>query len=479
MEDIGEQRKAYATNIKKVFGVYFLSVATREISFGALFDAYLLQLGGDHGNILVGTVESVRGLLQMVLSYPLGMLADKMPRVRLCKYNIPFFSLGFVLLMSGIWMDNRYLIFIGMAIWAPCMQCWFSSSSAIVADSCTPETRTATIATMSNVQLIGGAAGPLVQVICLFGLGQDHWDFQLLHLVLGLGCIIWPFVVMGTFTFTELEPLEKTGAKGRSRFLTTDLERPLLNVPIRWWLAIALQVSTTVTAIGAGMTVKFFPLFFKQEYNFGPRDLCLLSFAYPLAMAAMQRVSLAASVKMGRLEASLLFHALGTLTLFALCAAKPLYLALPLYFLRGALMNAKGPIITAITMDLVTSNMRGRWSSIQSIAGFSWSGSAFIGGWVAQAHGYRASFGLTAVVYTIAGLMMIPIMLIFPNDREQSALHKKVTPQGTPRAYITPQSNNPMGTLADAGVPLLEEAIDIEVDVLTGKQTEDTIVDAK
>jgi len=473
MEDISAQRQSYESNVNKVLGVYFLSVATREISFGALFDAYLMNLGGSHGNVLVGTVESVRGLLQMVLSYPLGMLADRMPRVRLCFYNIPFFTLGFVLLMSGIWLDARWLIYTGMAVWAPCMQCWFSSSSAIVADSCTPETRTATIARMSNVQLIAGASGPLLQCIVLFGMGTDHWEMPLLHMVLGLGCLIWPFVIMGTFSFKELPPMEKTAAKGRSRFQTADLDRVVMNVKVRWWLAIALQVSTTVTSIGAGMTVKFFPLFFRVEYGFSPRDLCLLSFTYPLAMAAMQKVSLAASVKMGRMEASILFHFLGTATLFALCVAKPLYLALPLYFLRGALMNAKQPIITAITMDLVTSDMRGRWSSIQSIAGFSWSGSAFIGGWVAQSSGYRASFAVTAVVYTVAGLMFVPLLFMFPNDRESQVLHTKVTPQPTPRNFPTPMSNNNYGTLADAGIPLLDEAIECEVETMEGKGSKD------
>merc|ERR1719464_1718175 len=122
-------------------------------------------------------------------------------------------------------------------------------------------------------------------------------------MVLGLGCFIWPLVILGTFSFAELPPLEQTSAKGRSRFETSDLDKPLLNMKVRWWLAIALQVSTTVTAIGAGMTVKFFPLFFKVEYGFTPRDLCLLTFVFPLGLAVMQRVCLRASQKMGRLQA--------------------------------------------------------------------------------------------------------------------------------------------------------------------------------
>jgi len=300
-------------------------------------------------------------------------------------------------------------------------------------------------------------------------LGIDKWEMPLLHKVLAIGCLTWPCAVLGTFFFDELPPLEKTAAKGRSRFETADLEAPLLNVKKRWLLAIGMQVSTTITSIGAGMTVKFFPLFFRFEYGFTPRDLCLLTCAYPLCLAAMQRVCLRASVKMGRMQAGILFHFLGTATLFGLCVAKPLYLALPLYFLRGALMNAKQPIQQAITMDLVTSDMYGRWSSIQSIAGFSWSGSAFIGGWVAQSAGYRASFAVTAVVYTVAGLLLFPLMWIFPNER---ALNQKVTPAPTPGVFPTPHSTT--GVLQDAGIPLLDEAIEEEVEILKGKERRPT-----
>merc|ERR1711920_266814 len=158
------------------------------------------------------------------------------------------------------------------------------------------------------------------------------------------------------------------------------------------------------------------------------------------------------------------------MTLFGICFAKPLYLALPLYLLRGALMNAKQPINTAVTMDLITSDMRGRWSSIQSIAGFSWSGSAFIGGWVAQSAGYRASFAVTAVVYTVAGIMLLPFMAILPNERENKVLHQKVTPQPTPRSFPSPVS--PCGVLADSGVPLIEEALECEVEAIRSMKQE-------
>jgi len=459
------QRKKFEGNVRKIFGIYFAALSTREISFGALFDSYLMNLGGDKGNVLVGSVESIRGLLQMILAYPLGAASDKMSRVKLLKYDIIFFTLAFCLLQYGIQFDNVTFIYVGMAVWAPCMQCFFTSMSAIVADSCPPETRTATIANMSNVALFGGSVGPLLQIIFLYIMGQSNWEMPLLHKVMGMGCCVWPFVILGTMMLQDLTPLEKTAGKGRGRFRTDDLDSRIAGIKVRWWLAIVFQTSTTITAIGAGMTVKFFPLFFRFEYGFQPIHLCLLSFTYPLAMAAMQRVCLQVSVCFGRLQAMIIFHFLGTACLYALAAAQPIHVVLPLYYLRGALMNAKTPISSAVTMDLVTTDMRGRWAAMQSIAGFSWSGSAFIGGWVAQAHGYRASFAVTATVYAFAGLLIVPLLFIYPNETEGHALQTKVTPKPTPREIVTPSVQT--GVLADAGVDFLEEAIE---DVVEGTE---------
>lgn len=313
---------------------------------------------------------------------------------------------------------------------------------------------------MSNVQLFGSAVGPFIQMLAIVVLNQDHWEMQTLHYTMAIGCLLWPIVIIGTCLFEELPPMEKTGAKGRARFGTEDLDRVIggagSRLTVRWVLAISLQVATTVTAVGAGMTVKFFPLFFKVDYGFTPKHLCILTFIYPLAMAGMQRACLKVSQLLGRLNAIVLFHFLGTGCLFLMCYLEAIWLLVPLYVLRGALMNAKQPINTAVTMDLITTEMRGRWSSIQSIAGFSWSGSAFIGGMIAQAHGYRFSFFVTALVYTFSGFLYLPLYFIYPKEREHEILQQKCSP--SPANFTSPTTAKG-AALQEAQVPLLEDEV--------------------
>jgi len=86
----------------------------------------------------------------------------------------------------------------------------------------------------------------------------------------------------------ELPPLEKTAAKGRGKYMSADLDRPVFGgrIPTRWYLAIALQISSTITAMGAGMTVKFFPLFFKARRS--PDRVHTSLLARPVAAASLR-----------------------------------------------------------------------------------------------------------------------------------------------------------------------------------------------
>lgn len=291
----------------------------------------------------------------------------------------------------------------------------------MVADSVTPETRTKTVSDQTSVRLLANSLGPLLQVALLLCLREDHWETWLLRRVICVGCILWPLVVAWTYKIKELPPLEKTQGQQNSRasvFSQEDLDRRVCGVKVRWWLAITLEVVTLITSVGAGMTVKYFPLFFRVDYGLTPVQLCLLTFTYPVAIAGMVQVCQRVGKRMGRLNAVILFHISATCCLWMFCYSRSLPLVVALYLLRGALMNARGPIVRAIIMDLVSSDLRGRWSSIQSVSQFSWSGSAFIGGYIADASGdYRTTFVVTACIYTVSGLCVLPLLWIYPDEK--------------------------------------------------------------
>eukprot|EP00959_Pyramimonas_sp_CCMP1952_P447038 9359856-Pyramimonas_sp.AAC.2 len=55
-------------------------------------------------------------------------------------------------------------------------------------------------------------------------------------------------------------------------------------------------------------------------------------------------------------------------------------------------------------MDVLPKGQRARWKSLDSVSQFGWCGSAFLGGWWSDRHGYMHTFLLTAASWVHAYL---------------------------------------------------------------------------
>merc|ERR1712232_1100886 len=115
------------------------------------------------------------------------------------------------------------------------------------------------------------------------------------------------------------------------------------------------------------------------------------------------------SKQCGRNWTSILFHYTGTGMLFAISYKMPVIPCLVLVLTRNGIMNGNTPLQTAIVMECVSKEHRGKWSSISSLKGMMWSGSAFLGGWMSDSHDYRFAFFVTACVHVVAGSFMLPL----------------------------------------------------------------------
>ena len=68
-------------------------------------------------------------------------------------------------------------------------------------------------------------------------------------------------------------------------------------------------------------------------------------------------------------------------------------------------------------MDCVHPSHRGRWSALNSLSRFTWSGSAFIGGIITDNHSYRYTFVVTAGIYIFSNCLYTPLVYIVPKQR--------------------------------------------------------------
>ncbi|CAJ1354629.1 unnamed protein product [Effrenium voratum] len=428
-----DHAEAHRKNILYAYIALFFAVCVTGVTTGSLFDALLLNIGGKDGNKLVGAVESFQGLVQLGVAFPMGFVADKVRRVRLLKMVVPVWTFGLAVVLLGLAMEHVPLMFVGTGLFAACSQTWINAAQVLVSESAfAGEQRTTALSRLASTRLAALATGPALQACVLLLSGENHWGNALLQKVTICGALLWPGLFV-TFRMKDVPALEKTSSgASQSGFDQDKMVEKLCKVQRRWWMAGIFELLSLCTLTGAGMTIKFFPLFFRVDYHFTPLELCILDFAYPLCISVMMELCQRLSKRMGRLSAIAFFHFFGALFLWALSYSHPLSLVLPLFLLRGALMNARGPIVRAVVMDLVPSDMRGRWNSIQSMQAFSWSGSAALGGYLVDLAGdYRFTFVVTAGIYSFAFLGYIPIALLWPK-RQRSEAARSPSVQNAP-----------------------------------------------
>lgn len=100
-------------------------------------------------------------------------------------------------------------------------------------------------------------------------------------------------------------------------------------------------ISDITMAIGAGATVAFFPLYFKNEQGLSPFALAGVYAGSPVTIAILSMLALPLNKLMGRAGSSVFFDALGTAALFAMSfTGLPVWAAIAVYLLRTAAMNA-------------------------------------------------------------------------------------------------------------------------------------------
>ncbi|PFH33889.1 transporter, major facilitator family protein [Besnoitia besnoiti] len=418
----------------------------------AIFDAYLhLRFGG---NRAIGTLASFSGLVTIVVAPFAGIVADRF-KARRSSFLRCAALFGFACIYVNWWAvsdDNFSLFVLSTFMWKGWYEFVTVCTESLFND-CIPAGRRSELYVVRRiVTTLANGVGPLFS-FAVFVLEGNSWSLPVLHTVLHVGIIlslpqtfllwVWrdvPVPLAGRARSVAVsaekprEEPEKTRAQtgddeariGLIESADAQLEaRPddsLLSKPAARaedavrraavpWLVF---VSHCVTFCGAGMTVKYFPLFFKSEYYFQPTQTCMLSSVYTLFIAFFTYVIQHFAALLGRPQASLLFTGMGICCLFLLSQLQYLPLVIIVYLLRGALQNASTPIDRSLLMDFIDSKHVGKWSAMQSIATMTWSLSAFIGGLIADKVSYRQTFVITGCVYVLAELIYLPLLWLVP-----------------------------------------------------------------
>ncbi|RLN98068.1 hypothetical protein BBJ28_00008477 [Nothophytophthora sp. Chile5] len=160
-----------------------------------------------------------------------------------------------------------------------------------------------------------------------------------------------------------------------------------------------LFASDFIVSNGTGLVATFFPLFFFKEFALSPIHVQTLFALQPLGVALLSFLTQVASRVTGRMPMIVITRALGAISLLLMAFSRNVDDQSVLFLAHGALMHCTEPLRRSLLMDFVPKSHRARWNSLEGLTAASWTGSAVLGGFIVEAHGYRVCFVVAVLVY--------------------------------------------------------------------------------
>lgn len=374
--------------------IYFSSLTNLAIGYFIVYiSAYLAEVGISARDI--GVIMAVNGASFVVLSIPIGMMADKRGRRNIMILG----SLGIppMLLVYSWTLDLTYLIPMGL-LGGITEAAFLASWNALIADMTTVKVRPAAFSLsflVGNITFGIGfalpAAFPMIQDATGWSSAYIHSGtmFVLALLTMAGSALLWMLLKDYKETLHE----------------TTKLER---GESLR--IVAKFSIINSTIGFGAGLIIPLIPVWLL--YKFGILD----TYSGPILAAANVLMGLSAfgsaalAKKYGDVKAIVVTQASSTIFMFSLAFAMNAPLAVALYLIRAALMNMASPIMDSYLMGIISERQRGLASAINGIV---WrlpnSVSTVIGGALLTAGIYDLPFFLAAGLYLTAILLFYAV----------------------------------------------------------------------
>jgi MFS family permease len=191
-------------------------------------------------------------------------------------------------------------------------------------------------------------------------------------------------------------------------------------------LAPALICIADVTSgLASGMSIRYFPIFFVDRLHLSPVQVQILYIVAPLVQACLMKSGQYFSQTMGRCQVTILHRWTGIACMIMLIVLAHYYcdgdlnnhvraLICVIFVIRTGFMNSTSALTKSLLMDSVPTQERGRWTALESVNMFSWSGSAFLGGILVNVNGLLFNFSITAALQFLS---TIPIVFLMLNNK--------------------------------------------------------------
>ena len=336
---------------------------------GTVLSTYVYELG--HSNSFVGYVEAAIGLVQLVVAVPIGAYADgkdkkgRSRKVTVTQAGAPMAAVASVATSAIVYYLTfhrdtpvekqilKYALIGVMALWGATDAVVMGPFQALFADSLPTGARSTYYSYLYAGYIAASSSGPALS-IGLFALWGNDWSPRRLAKVLIFGLALELVASPWYLLFRESAVLGEEADEVQTNDEDEENRADKKDVPkyvkfLGWKIETAsfvpwtLFVTDLLAALGSGMTVKFFPLYFKNGIGLSPIQVQIVYTLVPLTMVVGMGMAQAAHPIIGRVQTMALCNSIAVGLLLGMIAldklnAAPWHICL-VYIIRTGLAN--------------------------------------------------------------------------------------------------------------------------------------------
>ncbi|ETV99023.1 hypothetical protein H310_08494 [Aphanomyces invadans] len=424
-------------NVKLSFLYTLAFWSSRSIVFEQILSGYVFVLTSS--NEPVGYIKGVQGIVQLLVAIPGGYASDHCRRDTVLKWSGGIGLCCAFLTLFALFMNHMPLLYVVFALWGVFFALQVPALEALFADSVPQGKRAFPITIKYVLTTVATIVGPCICVV-LFQVEGDTWNLWELQMVLMVGMALGIPPLFLLFFFNDDLAYENS-IKGDKNAEPNEAQ-PLVRVKpdeaslaaehntFLWFgprhVPYLLFASDFIICNGAGLTINFFPVFFQRDYAMTPSEVNVLWVAQPLLVVVLSLVCQRCATWCGDIETIVATRVFATGCLALMTYTTPLRFEVGLFLLRSGFMRCSEPLRSSLLMDYVPQHLRGRWNALEGLTQFTYSGSAMVGGYLIERHGYRYCFLITAAIYGVgllAELLLVPIIRNDPKSRSKERNH--------------------------------------------------------
>ncbi|MEN3044696.1 MAG: MFS transporter [Candidatus Hydrothermales bacterium] len=185
-------------------------------------------------------------------------------------------------------------------------------------------------------------------------------------------------------------------------------------------LILKLSIPHILVGFGAGLTIPFLNLYFRDRFLLDSRGIGYL-FSISQFMMIIGTLSAPFFAKIfGKIKTVIISQMLSVPFLFILSITYNFPLAAISFLLRATLMNMAQPLVMNFSLEIVNENDRPLVSGILNVAWLSaWGISANLSGKIIETQGYFIPFNLTLLFYVISSFLYFFFILPLEKDKNK------------------------------------------------------------